>query len=237
MSGRQHWQSAQENELKVWEITSKSQWRVLSELSESCQLQCFIESKLGQLDTANKKILEVGIGPLGIGWAGLFGSQKKNGNIAVEPLPILAVNTGLRELDELIRKLQSRVEVVRAQGEQLEFSAEGFDIVVCNDVIDHALDYQAVLNECFRVLKKSGLFIFSVNVFSILGRLKWDKYTKRRHPCDTNVLCHIQSLTYYGIRRILDKAGFRITHSNSRDFPVPAILFGKSRKARFLCVK
>ena len=144
------WQLAQKHELNIWEMTSKSTWRVLSELFESSELQSFIESKLGDIEVEGKKILEIGIGPLGIGWTGLFASKDKEFNIAIEPLPILTVNTGLLGLDEFIKYLQKRVDVVSGKGENLKFPSESFDIVVCNDVIDHVLDYHLVLKEIGR---------------------------------------------------------------------------------------
>lgn len=231
------WQLAQKHELNIWEMTSKSTWRILSELFESSELQSFIESKLGDIEVEGKKILEIGAGPLGIGWIGLFGSKNKESNIAIEPLPVLTVDTGFRGLDEFIKHLQSRVNVVSGKGESLEFPTENFDIVVCNDVIDHVLDYHLVLQESFRVLKKGGLFIFSVNVFSVLGNMKWNNYTKRRYADSANVLCHPHSFTYSAIYKVLKMQGFKILHSNDSDFSIRKKIFGKSKKARFLCTK
>lgn len=231
------WQLAQKHELNIWEMTSKSAWRILSELSEASNLQCFIESKLGNIEVDGKKILEIGIGPLGIGWVGLFGSKNKESNVAIEPLPVLMVNTGLNGLDEFIKYLQNKVRVISAQGENLKFPDGSFDIVICNDVIDHVRDHVLVLKEAFRVLKKGGLFIFSVNVFSLFGFLKWNNYTKKRYAESANVLCHPHSFTYPAICNGLKKDGFIILHSNYSDFAVWKGIFGKSKKARFLCTK
>ena len=231
------WQLAQKHELNIWEMTSKSTWRVLSELFESSELQSFIESKLGDIEVEGKKILEIGIGPLGIGWTGLFASKDKEFNIAIEPLPILTVNTGLLGLDEFIKYLQKRVDVVSGKGENLKFPSESFDIVVCNDVIDHVLDYHLVLKEGFRVLKKGGLFIFSVNIFSVFGNAKWNIYTKKRYSNSNNVLCHPHSFTYSTIYKVLKLSGFKISHSNNSDFSIWKKILGKSKKARFLCTK
>ena len=231
------WWSAQKHEFNLWEITSKSTWRILSELSETAELQSFIESKFGGIEVDGEKILEIGIGPLGIGWMGLFGSKNKESNIAVEPLPILTVNTGLPGLDEFIKYLQNRVNVIAGKGESLEFPSGVFDIVVSNDVIDHVQDYQLVMRESSRVLKKGGLFIFSVNVFSVFGVLKWNIYTRRRFPDTANVLCHPHSFTYSTICNFLKKEGFMILHTNGSEFSFRNKIFGKPRKARFLCTK
>jgi len=231
------WQLAQKNELSIWEMTAKSTELVVSELFESSELQIFIESKLGDIEVEGKKILEIGIGPLGIGWTGLFGSKDKEFNIAIEPLPVLTVLTGLQGFDEFIKYLQNRVNVVSGKGEKLEFSSESFDIVVCNDVIDHVSDCHLVLQEGFRVLKKGGLFIFSVNVFSVFGNAKWNIYTKKFYSNSKNVLCHPHSFTYSTIYKLLKMHGFKIFHSNNSDFSIWKKILGKSKKARFLCTK
>lgn len=237
MSKSPDWRLAQKNELSIWEMTAKSTELVVSELFESSELQIFIKSKLGDIEVEGKKILEIGIGPLGIGWTGLFGSKNKEFNVAVEPLPILTVKTGLQGFDEFIKNLQNRVTVVSGKGENLEFPSESFDIVVCNDVVDHVSDCHLVLQEGFRVLKKGGLFIFSVNVFSVFGMAKWHVYTKNRYPASKNVLCHPHSFIFSTISKVLKTHGFKIAHSNNSDFSSWKKVFGKSKRARFLCSK
>lgn len=231
------WQLAQRHELNIWKATSRSIWRVLSELFESSELQSFIESKFGAIKVEGKKILEIGIGPLGIGWTGLFGSENREFNTAIEPLPVLTVDTGLTGFNEFIKYLQGRVNVISARAENLEFPPESFDIVVCNDVIDHVLDYHSVLQKGLGAIKKDGLFIFSVNVFSVLGYAKWNIYTRRRYGGTANVLCHPHSFTYSTIYEVLKTHGFKILHSNDSDFSIWKRIFGKSKKARFLCTK
>jgi SAM-dependent methyltransferase len=45
---------------------------------------------------------------------------------------------------------------------KLTFSAEGFNSVISQDVLEHVEDYQAALREFYRVLKPEGYFICSV---------------------------------------------------------------------------
>lgn len=167
----------------------------------------------------------------------MFGSKVKELNVVIEPLPLLTVNTGLHGLDEFIKYLQNRVNVVNGKGEYLEFPSESFDIVVCNDVIDHVLDYHLVLKEGFRVLKKGGLFIFSLNIFSVFGNAKWNNYTKKRFVNSANVLCHPHSFTYSTIYKVIKMYGFKILHSNNSVFSIWKKILRKSKKARFLCTK
>jgi 2-polyprenyl-6-hydroxyphenyl methylase/3-demethylubiquinone-9 3-methyltransferase len=45
-------------------------------------------------------------------------------------------------------------------GEALPYAAEGFDAVVCVDVLEHVADLDKVLSEVARVLRPGGLFLF-----------------------------------------------------------------------------
>lgn len=45
-------------------------------------------------------------------------------------------------------------------GEALPYAAEGFDAVVCVDVLEHVADVDKVLAEVARVLRPGGLFLF-----------------------------------------------------------------------------
>lgn len=51
-----------------------------------------------------------------------------------------------------------------AFGEHLPFGEETFDVVICDNVIDHAEDPAAILREAVRVLRTDGLLYFTVNV-------------------------------------------------------------------------
>jgi len=51
-----------------------------------------------------------------------------------------------------------------AFGEELPFAQQTFDLVVCDNVIDHAETPESILRELIRVLKPDGLLYFTVNV-------------------------------------------------------------------------
>lgn len=56
------------------------------------------------------------------------------------------------------------VQTCAAFGEQLPFGQEAFDLVVCDNVIDHAEAPAEILRELVRVLKPNGVLCFTVNV-------------------------------------------------------------------------
>jgi ubiquinone/menaquinone biosynthesis C-methylase UbiE len=68
---------------------------------------------------------------------------------------------------------QKRLTIDRSQLEDLKFSSETFDLLICVNVLDHVEDVDKCFNEIHRVLKKDGILI--------LGQDLTD-WTKRGDP-------------------------------------------------------
>ncbi|MBK9155637.1 MAG: methyltransferase domain-containing protein [Chloracidobacterium sp.] len=108
------------------------------------------------------KVLEVGSGAHGL----VFGLA---GNLAVgiDPLAV--------EYKSLFPNLQRNAVTAAAIGEMLPFGDETFDVVMSDNVIDHAEDPLAIVRELVRVLKAGGILYFTVNVhhpvYELVSRL------------------------------------------------------------------
>ena len=96
-------------------------------------------------------VLEVGSGAHGLVFA-VAGTRA----IGVDPLA--------HDYARLFPKWQRRLPTVAASGERLPFAGGGFDIVLCDNVVDHAPDPRAIVAELVRVLRPGGALYFSVNV-------------------------------------------------------------------------
>lgn len=96
-------------------------------------------------------VLEVGSGAHGLifGFGGGFG-------VGVDPLAV--------DYKRLFPKWQSEKSTVAAIGEQLPFADAAFDVVLSDNVIDHAENPLKIVEELVRVLKKDGLLYFTVNI-------------------------------------------------------------------------
>jgi SAM-dependent methyltransferase len=96
-------------------------------------------------------LLEVGSGAHGLifGFGGGFG-------VGVDPLAV--------DYKRLFPKWQHNAETAAAIGEQLPFADSTFDVVLSDNVIDHARDPLKIVDEMVRVLKPGGLLYFTVNV-------------------------------------------------------------------------
>jgi len=101
--------------------------------------------------SGESRILEVGSGAHGL----IFGLGDEFG-IGIDPLAA--------HYKRLFPVWQGNAQTIAAIGEKLPFSDSSFDIVLSDNVIDHAENPIAILEEITRVLKPSGLFYFTVNV-------------------------------------------------------------------------
>jgi SAM-dependent methyltransferase len=97
------------------------------------------------------RVIEVGSGAHGLIF--YFGAQH---GIGVDPL---AVSYG-----SLFPRWQRCASTVAAVGESLPFADQSFDLVLCDNVVDHAESPQRIVGELVRILTPGGLLYFTVNI-------------------------------------------------------------------------
>lgn len=97
------------------------------------------------------RVLEVGSGAHGLIF--FFGGER---NVGVDPLA--------HSYSSLFPAWQGKVPTLAAFGESLPFADNSFDVVLCDNVVDHAESPARILAEILRVLSPSGMLYFSVNV-------------------------------------------------------------------------
>ena len=97
------------------------------------------------------RAIEVGSGASGL----IFYFDAPCG-IGVDPLAV--------EYRHLFPVWQRRVPTVTAFGECLPFADDTFDVVLCDNVVDHAESPQRIVSELIRILSPGGLLYFTVNV-------------------------------------------------------------------------
>jgi SAM-dependent methyltransferase len=97
------------------------------------------------------RVLEVGSGAHGLIF--FFGSSR---GVGVDPLAA--------QYRPLFSGWQGRAPTLAAAGEALPFPSGAFDVVLCDNVIDHAERPAAIVAELARVLAPGGLLYFAVNV-------------------------------------------------------------------------
>ena len=198
------WKEAQENELAVWQRTVNDISDLLDEIAETADLVRF--GTQHGLDTS-ANVLELGIGPLGIGWSAFTPTSRA---VGVDPLARFTVNTSDDSIDRFFKELQMRTDFLQGDATaRLPLDDASFDLIVCENVVDHTQDPRAVLAEGRRLVRPDGRLLFGVNVFSIIGITKWRQVTRRLHPRHPNVLCHPHSFLEKDLGELLSSAGWK----------------------------
>lgn len=105
---------------------------------------------LGQI-AGNASVLEVGSGAHGLIF--FFEAAER---IGVDPLA--------DHYRDLFPAWQHRAATMAAFGEQLPFDDARFDVVLCDNVVDHAANPRRIIEEIARVLRAGGMLYFTVNV-------------------------------------------------------------------------
>lgn len=99
----------------------------------------------------DSRVLEVGSGAHGL----IFGFGTGSG-VGVDPLAV--------DYKRLFPKWQENAGTVAAIGEELPFEDGAFDVVLSDNVVDHAEGPVRIIEELARVLKPGGLLYFTVNI-------------------------------------------------------------------------
>jgi SAM-dependent methyltransferase len=110
----------------------------------------------------NARVLEVGSGAHGLIF--YFGTERGAG---VDPLAA--------DYAALFPAWQRRAQTFAARGELLPFADATFDVVLCDNVVDHAESPARIVSEIARVLAPGGLLYFTVNfhhpIYGVAARM------------------------------------------------------------------
>ncbi|MGB8511147.1 MAG: class I SAM-dependent methyltransferase, partial [Pyrinomonadaceae bacterium] len=108
---------------------------------------------------------------------------------------------------------QRRVSTLAAAGEALPFADESFDVVLCDNVVDHAEDPRRIVSEIARVLAPRGLLYFTVNVhhpFYALAASAHNAWNAAGVPFEIGPFAdHTVHLTLDRARRLFDHQPLR----------------------------
>ena len=152
------------------------------------------------------RVLEVGSGAQGLIF--FFGSEQ---GVGVDPLA--------QSYGKLFPEWQSRVNTVAAFGESLPFAESSFDIVLCDNVVDHAESPRGIVAEIARVLKPSGLLYFTVNthhpIYALISDIHaaWNDLGIRQEIGP--FADHTVHLTKSGAQRLFQGLPFRVLQETS----------------------
>ncbi|HTG87400.1 MAG TPA: class I SAM-dependent methyltransferase [Pyrinomonadaceae bacterium] len=113
------------------------------------------------------RVIEVGSGAHGLIFC--FGGDHR---VGVDPLAA--------DYCRLFPAWQRRASTVAAVGESLPFRDRSFDVVLCDNVVDHAESPSRIVRELVRILTPGGLLYFTVNIHHPLYRVAADVHSSWR---------------------------------------------------------
>jgi SAM-dependent methyltransferase len=122
-------------------------------MSAMTQASAEVRAQLQQVRSIadDARVLEVGSGAHGL----IFYFGSPNG-IGVDPLA--------HHYSSLFPEWQRKAATIGAFGEALPFPDKSFDVVLCDNVVDHAESPAKIVSEIVRVLAPAGVLYFTVNV-------------------------------------------------------------------------
>src|SRR5258708_44973 len=119
--------------------------------------------------------------------------------------------TGVDVYEEAItygKKQYKNLQLVEADGHTLPFVKNSFDVVICNEVLEHVVDPGKVLQEIKRVLSPEGCAIIEMDTGNFLFRFVWYFWTHARHGVWEDA--HIQVFNTKILEDLIKKNGFTI---------------------------
>ncbi|MEO6581641.1 MAG: class I SAM-dependent methyltransferase [Sphingomicrobium sp.] len=154
------------------------------------------------------RVLPAGISALevGSGAHGLIFYFEAEERVGVDPLA--------DHYRALFPAWQSRAKTIAAGGEQLPCPSESFDVVLCDNVVDHAENPRKICEEMARVLRPGGLLYFTVNIHHPAYHLASSLHAAWRSvgvPFEiTPFADHTVHLTLDAARRLFDELPLQI---------------------------
>jgi len=190
-----------------------------------------------------KKILD-----LGCGRGEFLTTMKAKGYdiIGIEPDP-----NKFEAIERNKKENRVEVKVIRAPGEKMPFQSATFDVVYCNNVLEHCKNPYQLLEESYRVLKPEGqMYLIVINRFGFrdphyhLKFLNWmprwlgEKYITLRgkskhsiHKTESrNKLSEMHYFTFNGFKKIADKIGFKTQDLKEYKIHHPELISVQAKK-------
>jgi ubiquinone/menaquinone biosynthesis C-methylase UbiE len=134
--------------------------------------EAVVEEVKQHTDIRGKNILDVGCGTGGISVAFARAGAKVVGLDSGNTDPV-----NIKMATARAKKEKADIAFVRGDAQQLPFQDRTFDVVVCNDVIEHVARPKELAREVSRVLKPGGiLYLSAPNRFSLPDIYKDDHY-------------------------------------------------------------
>jgi SAM-dependent methyltransferase len=208
----ERWGVAQIAETSYWSSLATSTDEFVRVLLEKATIARWIDRNVPERAKAGD-VVELGIGPLGIGCGHFLSPPPAGELVGVEPIPLLDVDDvdapePLRAAALACRSMRYRQ--VRAPGEETGLPEGAFTLAISYNVLDHVRDPAAFLREAHRILAPGGVLVLGCDTVSMATRLRYDLYLKRRHAGELGVRAHTFRFSVSRLESLVRKSGLRV---------------------------
>lgn len=196
---RGRWLTAQEYERDWWDKRADMDLEYLEVFAREMQ-----EDLSGIYEVnGESEIVEIGTGP-----GGLITHLPGKRRCGVEPLEEFFAT-----VPKFAAARDQKVEYYARRGEELPFADKEFDLAICDNVLDHAEEPDAVVRELRRVLRIGGIFYFRQNTFT-----RWGVFVRKLLESFTVDRGHPHTFTKPYLQQLLGELEFELVKSTERGY-------------------
>jgi 2-polyprenyl-3-methyl-5-hydroxy-6-metoxy-1,4-benzoquinol methylase len=225
------WQLAQNAERRFWKEAIGQPEELLHLVEEKYAFIAKIRKACPDALRPPKRpgrVLEVGIGPLGVGVATLLEDECTWNVTGVDPLPRMDELAVPEVVVNFYNALRRRpINYVQLAAEQFSAARNSFDLAICYNVLDHVQDPALILKNIFEMLVRGGYFALYVTTISVYSKCRRTVLRKFDTP-------HPYKFDIWQVFRFLKDSGFEIVWYEKKSRETIRRLFG--RGPRYLVV-
>jgi SAM-dependent methyltransferase len=219
----QRWGEAQEAERGFWDTSAYTVELFCATLAALAESAAWMQRALPR-DLPPGDLVELGIGPLGVGCIHLLPHARGAQLVGVDPIERRpASEWPLPEpLHGIVQACQSSCEQIVGRAEGTGLAQGRFGVAVLHNMLDHVQEPAAVLAEAHRLLGPGGVVLVACDTLSLLNRARMKLYTRRRFADSLFIRAHPFHFGVRDLMQLVTGAGFRVLASNRRR---PALLY------------
>jgi SAM-dependent methyltransferase len=217
----ERWGEAQEAERDFWDTSTYTVELFSATLAALAEAAAWTQRHLGR-DLPPGDLVELGIGPLGIGCIHLLPRATDARLVAVDPIAREpAQQWPLPEhLQSVVAAWQGECEQVTGRAERTGLPEGRFGVAVLHNMLDHVQEPAAVLAEAHRLLRPDGVLVLACDTLSLANRARLRLYTRRRFADSLFIRAHPFHFGAGRLLRLVAEARFHVLATNRRS-PAP----------------
>jgi len=229
------WAKAQEVETRYWERVAGDAvefWRILHEKQVHLELvrrNC--PEALRPPDGRRGRVLEVGIGALGIGVASLLEPSERWEIVGIDPQPrrVPALPPFCMSICETAQSRLARY--IETQAEDLDLPDGSCDLAFCYNVLDHTEKWHDILAQVHRVLRPRGFFVLGLDTLCLAKKLQWNTHYRWFRSGEPGFVAHPHRFSAWQMERALREAGFAVVYMQKDRWELRKRLWGHARRS------